>query len=144
MIHRRLRCALPILGSTLLAALLSQETQAMQSEPDENLTFAVFEIDELEAARAEQGGPWMEFLRVPDLFAGVYTLPAGGTDGQSPHAADEVYYVVSGAATVEVDGDRRPVRAGSVIFVKKEADHRFLDITEELTLLVFFATPGGG
>jgi hypothetical protein len=27
-------------------------------------------------------------LRVPDLNAGVHTLPAGSVDGQSPHKAD--------------------------------------------------------
>ena len=31
------------------------------------------------------------------------------------------------------------VRAGSVIFVEAEREHRFYDVTEELELLAFFA-----
>ena len=74
---------------------------------------------------------------------GVYKLPAGGTDTQSPHTEDEAYYVVSGKATVEVDGEDSPVAAGSIVFVPALVDHRFKDITEDLVLLVFFAPAEG-
>jgi len=33
------------------------------------------------------------------------------------------------------------VRAGSVVYVAKELDHRFVDIEEDLSVLAFFATP---
>lgn len=79
---------------------------------------------------------------MPDLFTGVYEIPAGGEDGQSPHASDEVYYVLEGRATAIVEGDRIPVEAGSVLYVAKDREHRFVDITEDLSILVFFATPG--
>jgi len=38
-----------------------------------------------------------------------------------------------------VAGERRPVRPGSIVFVAKEVEHRFVDIEEDLSLLVFFA-----
>ena len=44
-----------------------------------------------------RGAPlYREFLRVPDLSAGLYVLEAGATDPQSPHTEDELYYVVAG------------------------------------------------
>lgn len=113
------------------------------TDPEATRSWEVFHIDDLSAARAEQGRPWLEFLRVPDLFAGVYEIAAGGTDGQTPHAQDEVYYVTAGRATLVVDGERVSVSAGSVVYVAKEVDHRFEEVEEELTVLVFFATPGG-
>jgi mannose-6-phosphate isomerase-like protein (cupin superfamily) len=74
---------------------------------------------------------------------GVYTLAAGEADPQQPHGEDEVYYIVRGRAQIEVAGERRAVQAGSVVFVAAHVPHRFLDITEELTTLVFFAPAEG-
>ena len=82
---------------------------------------------------------YLEFLKVPDLSLGLYVLPAGGTDPQSPHTEDEVYYVVSGKAQIKVADEDRAVQAGSVVYVAKNVEHRFHSIEEELTLLVFFA-----
>ena len=45
----------------------------------------VFEISQLEAQRAKSEERYLEFLRVPAMSAGVYVLPAGRTDPQSPH-----------------------------------------------------------
>ena len=105
-------------------------------------TWAAFRIEDVRSARSEHGRPWQEFIRSPDLFAGLYEIPAGGEDSQRPHDADEVYYVMSGRATLLVDGERTEAAPGSVIFVAKEKEHRFVEITEDLSVLVFFATPG--
>lgn len=87
----------------------------------------------------EQTQPYYEFLRIPAMSMGLYKLPAGGVDGQSPHNEDETYYVVSGRAQMEIAGERQPVQAGSVIFVAAHVDHRFVEIEEELVIVVFFA-----
>ena len=64
-----------------------------------------------------RGRLYHEFLRVPDLSAGLYVLDAGATDPQSPHTEDELYYVVAGRAMVTVGGETRPVVPGSLVFV---------------------------
>jgi mannose-6-phosphate isomerase-like protein (cupin superfamily) len=99
----------------------------------------IFELGQLVARRAESGSPYLEFLKVPDLSAGLYVLPAGGTDAQSPHTEDEVYYVVSGVAKIKVAGEDRAVQAGSIVFVPRNVEHKFHSIETELTVLVFFA-----
>jgi hypothetical protein len=38
---------------------------------------------------------------------------------------------------------RQRVAPGSLIFVERSVVHRFFDITEDLTVLVFFAPPKG-
>lgn len=93
---------------------------------------------ELDATTAG-GEPWLEFLRVPDLRVGLYVLPAGGADPQSPHEEDEVYHVVRGRALLAVEGEDLPVGPGSVVYVAAGAEHRFHSIVEELEVLVFFA-----
>jgi mannose-6-phosphate isomerase-like protein (cupin superfamily) len=82
---------------------------------------------------------YQEFLRVPDMSAGIYVLSAGATDNQSPHKEDEIYYVVRGKSKLRLGREERPISQGDVIFVEKMLEHRFLDITEELMLLVIFA-----
>jgi mannose-6-phosphate isomerase-like protein (cupin superfamily) len=98
-----------------------------------------FHIDDLSRRRAGSGKPYIEFLRVPAMSAGVYVLPKGGTDAQKPHGEDEMYYVVRGLARMRNGSEDAAVAAGSVIFVEAKLEHRFYDIEEELELLVFFA-----
>ena len=93
---------------------------------------------------SEQTRSYGEFLRVPAMSMGIYKLPAGGTDPQSPHNEDEAYYVVSGRAKIEVEGETQVVQEGTVIFVPAHAVHRFKDIEEDLVLLVFFAPAESG
>ena len=98
-----------------------------------------FEMADLVTARERAGRPYHEFLRVPALSAGVYMLPAGGTDPQEPHTEDEVYYVVAGAGRIAVAGEDAPVQAGSLVFVPAHVPHHFHAISAGLTILVFFA-----
>ena len=98
-----------------------------------------YELDQVISQRVDTNKLYLEFLKVPDLSMGIYVLPAGGTDPQSPHTEDEVYYVVSGKAQILVAEENRDVQAGSVVYVEKNVAHRFHSIEEELTLLVFFA-----
>jgi len=103
-----------------------------------------FEIDAVDGERREAAVAYREFLRVPALSAGLYVLPAGGVDRQRPHAEDEVYYVVSGRATVRVGDEQRAVAPGSVVYVPATVEHRFLDVVEDLRLLVLFAPAESG
>jgi len=98
-----------------------------------------FELAQLLEERKQSNKLYLEFLKVPDLSMGLYVLSAGGTDPQSPHTEDEVYYVVSGKAKILVADQTRDVQAGSIVYVEKNVAHRFHSIEEELTVLVFFA-----
>jgi quercetin dioxygenase-like cupin family protein len=97
-----------------------------------------FELADLAARREASGGPYLEFLRVPDLSVGLYVLAPGQPDLQQPHTEDEVYYVIAGAGRITVGDEVRDVRAGSIVFVAANVPHWFHDITDELTILVAF------
>jgi quercetin dioxygenase-like cupin family protein len=107
----------------------------ISTEPDAEF----FRFDELTARRAATGRAYLEFLRVPAVSAGLYVLPAGGTDGQQPHTEDEVYVVMAGRARFQAGKDDRTVEAGDVIYVRRGVEHRFHAIEEELRVLVLFA-----
>ncbi len=98
-----------------------------------------YELTQLISQHADSKKLYLEFLKVPDLSMGVYILPAGGIDPQSPHTEDEVYYIVSGKAQIQVADENRAVQSGSIVYVAKNVEHRFHAIEEELTVIVFFA-----
>lgn len=99
----------------------------------------LFEISRLAVQRTESGKSYLEFLRVPTLTSGLYVLEAGATDAQQPHSEDEVYYIVSGQGFIIVGEEQSPVQTGSIIFVAAKVRHFFHDISEKMSILVFFA-----
>jgi mannose-6-phosphate isomerase-like protein (cupin superfamily) len=102
-----------------------------------------FMLADLESRRADEGRGYLEFVRSDGLSTGLYVLPAGGVDGQSPHTEDEVYVVLRGRATIRVGSEDAPVGTGSVVFVAAGVDHRFHDIEEDLVVIVVFGPPEG-
>ena len=100
--------------------------------------WAAFQLADLTAERAASGRAYLPFLTRPTLRCGLYHLAAGDKDPQQPHATDEVYYILEGRAALQVEGERLAAQPGAVLFVKAEASHRFVDIEEDLHVLVFF------
>ena len=104
--------------------------------------WAVFEVSDLARQRKELGRPYLEFLRVDSLNAGLYRLPAGADDMQKPHDEDEIYYVLAGRAAIDVAGEKSSVGPGSVIYVKADVEHHFEAIEQDIEVLVVFASAG--
>ena len=86
---------------------------------------------------------YVEQLRTAEMSFGTYLIPVGGVDEQTPHAEEEIYVVARGKARIVTPSGSAEVGPGSVIFVPAREEHRFVEITEELALLVFFAPPFG-
>jgi mannose-6-phosphate isomerase-like protein (cupin superfamily) len=101
-------------------------------------SYQAFHLDDLQADRSRS---YAEFLRRRGISMGIYHLPVDGKDPQHPHAADEVYVVLAGRGTLEVEGEQIPVERGQVVSVDVGADHRFVDVSEDLSVLVVFAPP---
>jgi len=91
--------------------------------------------------------PYIEFLRVPAFSVGIYVLDAGATDPQKPHTEDEVYYIAGGKAKMRTDSEGEAktfdVNPGTIIFVPAQVHHSFYDISERLSVLVFFGPAEG-
>jgi mannose-6-phosphate isomerase-like protein (cupin superfamily) len=100
-------------------------------------TFAT--TDAVERLRASGGG-YEVVHESPGLELGVYVLVAPEPDRQQPHEDDEVYVVLDGTGTLEVEGEQVEVREGKAVFVPAGADHRFVGY-EQLALLVIFERP---
>lgn len=104
--------------------------------------FKKFDLAELVAKSEQRASPYLEFLRVPQLSCGIYRLVTSGRDNQSAHDEDEVYFVLKGRGKIVVDGKPSPIQPGSILFVPADTAHEFVEIDEDLSLLVFFGSGG--
>lgn len=86
---------------------------------------------------------YIEHLSVPDLSVGTYLIPRGGVDPQSPHTEDELYVVQSGRGRFWTPDRTVDVAAGSLIFVQAHEEHRFVDVEDDLRVLVVFGPAEG-
>lgn len=102
-----------------------------------------FRLDELEAERAANDGAYLQFVRERNMSVGLYALDAGASDPQQPHRQDEVYFVVSGRASLTVGMETTQVSRGSVVYVAAGSAHKFHHITEDLRVMVVFSPPEG-
>ncbi|MCX4511949.1 MULTISPECIES: cupin domain-containing protein [Streptomyces] len=100
-----------------------------------------FRLDDLEAERVVNDGAYLQFLRERNMSVGLYALDAGALDPQQPHGQDEVYFIVSGRASITVGMETTQVARGSVVYVPAGAPHKFHHITEDLRVLVIFSPP---
>lgn len=74
----------------------------------------------------------------PGMEVGVYVLVAPEPDRQQPHDRDELYVVLEGSGTLEIEGERVELEEGDAAFVPADTDHRFVGY-EGLAVLVIFA-----
>ncbi len=100
-----------------------------------------YSVDDENRARGNE--PWIEFQRAEDISTGLYVLEAGEIDEQEPHTEDEIYVCVGGRGRFVTPDSECEVSEGSVIFVPAREEHRFVDITERLSLVVVFGPAEG-
>jgi quercetin dioxygenase-like cupin family protein len=74
------------------------------------------------------------------LSLGLAEIPPGATLARHRHAAPEIYYVLVGAGSVEVDGQDYPAAAGSAIFIPAGATHAFTN-TGAITIAFVYVFP---
>ena len=73
----------------------------------------------------------------PGLELGIYVLVAPEPDRQQPHADDEIYVVLEGRGTLDIEGERYDLTEGDSVFVPAGAEHQFVGY-EQLSVLVIF------
>jgi mannose-6-phosphate isomerase-like protein (cupin superfamily) len=88
--------------------------------------------------RLREDGGYEIVHESPGLEVGVYVLVAPEADRQQPHADDELYVVLEGSGTLEIEGSTVWLDKGHAAFVPAGAEHRFSGY-EQLAVLVIFA-----
>jgi mannose-6-phosphate isomerase-like protein (cupin superfamily) len=63
---------------------------------------------------------------------------------QTPHAQDEVYFIIRGRGVLVHDRRRDSFESGDLLFVAAGTEHQFEGTTEDLALWRMFYGPAGG
>lgn len=67
-----------------------------------------------------------------------------GKDYQTSHNQDELYFVMKGSGTLEIDSKPIEFRAGDALFVPAGKQHRFVRFEKGIELWAVFYGPAGG
>src|SRR5436190_1078646 len=100
-----------------------------------------FDVEASKSRLLASGGGYEIVHASAGLEIGVYVLVAPEPDRQQPHEDDEVYVVLEGSGTLDVEGERVALREGHAVFVPAGAEHRF-SAYEQLSVLVVFERQG--
>lgn len=72
------------------------------------------------------------------------SLPQRPNKQQTPHAQDELYFIIRGRGFLLHDSKRVPFEPGDILFVAAGTEHQFEDTSDDLTLWRVFCGPHGG
>ena len=100
-----------------------------------------FDVSHVAERLAAENGGYEVVHESPGIQIGVYVLVAPEPDRQQPHEWDELYVVLEGRGTLQVEGEDVVLEEGGAAFVKAGAEHRFVGY-EGLSLLVVFDKTG--
>jgi mannose-6-phosphate isomerase-like protein (cupin superfamily) len=67
-----------------------------------------------------------------------------GSDPQTPHTQDELYFVHAGIGEIVIAGQRHTCAPGDVFFVAAGIEHRFENFSSDFSTWVVFWGPQGG
>jgi mannose-6-phosphate isomerase-like protein (cupin superfamily) len=94
------------------------------------------------SAKWPDGERFVEAFTHGSLSVEFYA-PAG-TDPQTPHDRDEVYFIVSGSGDFFAAGERTAFVPGDALFVAAGVEHCFENFTPDFATWVVFYGPSGG
>ena len=78
---------------------------------------------------------FIDVMDTPTMTVGIINLKKDHEDTQQPHTSDEIYYIISGRGTIEIDGIKNEVNPGKIIYIPKKIHHSFHAISNELIVL---------
>lgn len=88
------------------------------------------------------GRQWITMLSRGELEVELYAPQ--GTDLQTPHTRDELYFIVSGTGDFVLAGKRHPFAPGEAYFVAAGVEHHFESFSSDfLTWVVFYGPEDG-
>lgn len=85
---------------------------------------------------------WPDGVRFVEAFAHagleLELYAPRGIDQQGPHSRDEIYFVIAGSATLEIEGVEHACAIGDALFVPARVPHHFVDISDDFATWVIF------
>ena len=94
----------------------------------------IFDIDTF-LSKIPKSQYFIDVINTSTMEIGIINLKKEQEDTQQPHISDEIYYIVSGNGTIEIDGIKKEVNQGKIIYIPKRIHHSFHANSNELVVL---------
>jgi mannose-6-phosphate isomerase-like protein (cupin superfamily) len=101
-------------------------------------TSKIFDIDTF-LSNFPKSRYFIDVMNTSTMEVGIINLKKDQEDTQQPHVSDEIYYVISGSGTIEIDGIKNEGNPGKIIYIPKRICHSFHAISNELVVLYILA-----
>ena len=98
----------------------------------------IFDIDKF-LSNIPKSQYFIDVINTSTMEVGIINLKKEQEDTQQPHISDEIYYVISGSGTIEIDGIKKEVNPGKIIYIPKRIRHSFHANSNELVILYILA-----
>lgn len=98
------------------------------------MDYQIFDLEKV-ISEVPNSGYFYNFLNIKTMEVGIINLKKGQKDTQQPHAFDEIYYIISGKGTIEIDGIKNNVNPGKIIYIPKKVHHSFHAISDKIIAL---------
>lgn len=98
----------------------------------------IFDIDTF-LSNIPKSQYFIDVINTSTMEVGIINLKKEQEDTQQPHISDEIYYVISGSGTIEIDGIKKEVNPGKIIYIPKRIRHSFHANSNELVVLYILA-----
>ena len=98
------------------------------------MNYQIFDLEKVISA-VPDSAYFHNFLNVETMEVGIINLKKDQKDIQQPHSFDEIYYIISGKGTIEIDGIKNDINPGKIIYIPKEVHHSFHAISDKIIAL---------
>jgi len=79
-------------------------------------------------------------IKAENFCQGHVTIFPGGKVPKHRHPNEEVYLVLEGEGTIEIDGEIQPIRAGEAVYVPPNSEHELANPQANKADMVFLFT----
>jgi quercetin dioxygenase-like cupin family protein len=79
-----------------------------------------------------------------DNFAmGYVEIEPGGSVPSHSHHQEEVYFIVKGEGTIEIDNNKQEIHEGSAVYIPSETEHELINTGDSQMVMMFVYSPAG-
>jgi quercetin dioxygenase-like cupin family protein len=97
-----------------------------------------FQTEELVEQLEQDEANHLEVLDEESLTVEISRYSEGEYPPGNVHDEDELYYILSGAGTVEVADEMHSIEGGDVVYVERGTEHGFVEVDEDITVVIAF------
>ncbi|MFB5600639.1 MAG: cupin domain-containing protein [Nitrososphaeraceae archaeon] len=100
--------------------------------------FLIFDIDSL-LLNFPEYRYFIDLLKTTNMEVGIINMKKNQKDIQQPHDVDEIYYIISGVGSLEINGNKNDISTGKIIYIPRKLPHSFNALSDELIVLYILA-----